>query len=58
MMNHNGLRTFVYATPFITDKLLLLKEWNRAFLIPLAPGINDTELREEYFDKIMIVLKL
>jgi phytoene desaturase len=24
------------------------------FLIPLAPGINDTEaLREEYFDKII-----
>jgi phytoene desaturase len=24
------------------------------FLVPLAPGINDTEaLREEYFDKIM-----
>jgi phytoene desaturase len=39
--------------PSLTDKLLLLKEWNRAFfLIPLAPGINDTEALREYFDKI------
>jgi hypothetical protein len=42
-----------YAELFAQIKLLL-KEWNRVFLIPLAPGINDTEaLREEYFDKII-----
>jgi phytoene desaturase len=36
--------------PSLTDKTAaLLKEWNRAFLIPLAPGINDTEALREIF---------
>jgi phytoene desaturase len=34
-------------------KLQLQKEWNLDFLIPLAPGINDTEELEEYFIKII-----
>jgi phytoene desaturase len=43
-----------YANFHPRIKALPLREWNRLFLVPLAPGINDTEaLREEYFEKIM-----
>ncbi|MDG2432690.1 phytoene desaturase family protein, partial [Flavobacterium sp.] len=41
--------------PSITDKTAAPEGMESAFfLVPLAPGINDTEaLREEYFEKIM-----
>ena len=41
--------------PSLTDKTAAPEGMESAFfLVPLAPGINDTEaLREEYFDKIM-----
>ena len=41
--------------PSITDKTAAPEGMESGFfLVPLAPGINDTEaLREEYFDKIM-----
>ena len=41
--------------PSITDKSAAPEGMESAFfLVPLAPGINDTEaLREEYFEKIM-----
>ena len=41
--------------PSITDKTAAPEGMESAFfLVPLAPGINDTEaLREEYFDKII-----
>jgi phytoene desaturase len=42
---------FMRTSFMLTDKTAVLKEWNRVFLIPLAPGINDK--REEYFDKII-----
>ena len=41
--------------PSVTDKTAAPEGMESGFfLVPLAPGINDTEaLREEYFDKIM-----
>ncbi|MGB0880653.1 MAG: phytoene desaturase family protein, partial [Polaribacter sp.] len=46
---------FYASFPSMTDKFLAPKDKEAAtFLIPLAPGIEDTsEIREEYFNKIM-----
>jgi phytoene desaturase len=54
MMNHNGQRTLFMLISFGNRQNCCPEGMESFFLVPLAPGINDTEaLREEYFDKIM-----
>jgi phytoene desaturase len=45
---------FYASFPSITDKSLLRKSRSCHILIPIAPGIEDTdEIRETYFNKII-----
>jgi phytoene desaturase len=46
-------RASVLQFPSLTDKTAAPEGMESGFLVPLAPGINDSEeLREEYFNKI------
>jgi phytoene dehydrogenase-like protein len=55
MMNQDGRMSHCFMLiSSITDKSAPEGMESVFFLVPLAPGINDTEaLREEYFEKIM-----